>query len=134
MSYKLFLDDLRHPPEVQWGDFLKVFDYKNTISEVEVVRNYEDFCSIILKRGLPSIISFDHDLGPESYKAVIEGRDDDKLEEKTGLDCAKFLIEYCLDHRLALPKCHIHSMNPVGGRRIYDLLMSYDAHFRAFHG
>jgi hypothetical protein len=49
-----------------------------------------------------------------------------KYEEKTGYHCAKWLIDYCIDNKLELPKTIlIHSMNPVGSRNIKSLFDSY---------
>ncbi len=73
------------------------------------VRNYKEFISYIRNFGLPQYISFDHDLG----------------EENTGYDCAKFLVEYCLDHRRRLPAWHVHSQNPVGKENIERLLQNF---------
>lgn len=40
-------------------------------------------------------------------------------DEKTGYDCAKWMIEYyCLDMKLPLPEIFVHSMNPVGCENI----------------
>lgn len=137
--YKLFLDDQREPTDVKWGNFKDIF---GILDNVVVVRDYTQFTKAIMNAGLPAVVSFDHDLADEHYKAWINGRaiytDGDALNqsfsEKTGYDCAKFLFEYCLEHRSCLPKCNIHSMNPIGAQRIYDLLLSYDQTFRALHG
>lgn len=58
MKYNLFLDDVRKPTDVKWLDLPPV--------DWVIVRNYENFEKIIRKAGLPSIISFDHDLTPIS--------------------------------------------------------------------
>jgi hypothetical protein len=132
MSYKLFLDDIRNVTDVTWGNFQEIFGLPDN---VVTVRNYEQFVAAITNAGLPTVVSFDHDLAEEHYRDAIMLFDKaDSYKEKTGYDCAKFLFEYCLAHRLSLPKCNIHSMNPVGAQRIYDLLASYDKTFRAMHG
>lgn len=46
--------------------------------------------------------------------------------EKTGYECAKWLVEYCLDNDLDLPLCYVHSMNPVGKDNINNLLKNYN--------
>src|SRR5690606_38036207 len=61
-SYKMFLDDERYPSTVNWV----------------IVRSYEQAVEIIKEIGLPSFISFDHDLG----------------EGKSGYDFALYLIDY----------------------------------------
>ncbi|MBV8326353.1 MAG: hypothetical protein JO178_08590 [Chryseobacterium sp.] len=86
-----------------------------------IVRNYEEFVNRILEKGLPEIISFDHDLGDE-HELKNNAR---KWLEKTGYDCAKWLTEYCMDHYLDLPMFYCHSMNPVGKENIISLLKNF---------
>lgn len=105
---KLFLDDMRKPPDWTW----------------DVVRNYQQFVRFITLNGVPDIISFDHDLGQEHYEVIdwdgklhdhLNGQIPyDKFTEKTGYDCAKWLVEGNL-----LPKSYlVHSLNPVGAQNI----------------
>ena len=47
MSYKLFLDDNRMPPDDEWI----------------VVRSYKAFVSYIMQHGPPEVVSFDYQLG-----------------------------------------------------------------------
>ena len=42
--------------------------------------------------------------------------------EKTGMDCAKWLVDYCMDNKKELPDFVVHSMNPAGGENIKSLL------------
>ncbi|MBI3503058.1 MAG: hypothetical protein HY063_14825 [Bacteroidetes bacterium] len=86
------------------------------------VKSYSEFVEWITSNGLPSAICFDHDLG--------ERRDAIKYEkmcsEKTGYDCAKWLVEYCLDNNIKeIPKWNIQSANPVGKENINGLLLSF---------
>ena len=46
--------------------------------------------------------------------------------EKTGYDCAKWLVEYCIDNNKSLPKYAIQSANPVGKENINSLLMNFN--------
>lgn len=117
MSYNLFLDDERKP------------SFLNTTLAWEVVRNYNQFVQFIRQHGLPSFISFDHDLADEHYK---EGKktnfsefDYTKVTEKTGFDCAKWLVDYCLNKGLPLPQWQVHSMNPCGRENIAKLLENF---------
>jgi hypothetical protein len=82
-----------------------------------IVRNYHDFCETIKENGLPSVVSFDHDLAEIHYdpKTWTEGFE---YTEETGDDCARWLIEYCKDNDEDLPVCFVHSMNPVGTENI----------------
>ena len=111
---KLFLDDTRNPPDFTW----------------DVVRSFPQFVAYINLHGVPDVISFDHDLGDEHYNVwedtpqVIIHSDKEieyhygKFAEKTGYDCAKWLIE-----NKHLPHtCIVHSMNPVGKKNIEFLL------------
>lgn len=74
------------------------------------VYDYKGFTGFILKNGMPDFISFDHDLG--------EGR--------SGFDCAKFLVEYCLDHNIPWIHFQVHSQNPVGKQNIESLLHNFN--------
>ena len=108
MKYNLFLDDVRDP-----NKFLD--DTRTWV----VVRNYNQFTETIEKQGLPDFISFDHDLADEHYGARLEY---EKFKEKTGYDCARWLIEYCMKTNQALPLWQVHSMNPVGRMNINMVL------------
>lgn len=73
--------------------------------------------------GLPKFISFDHDLGMEHYRDGDRGMYDyESYTEKTGYDCAKWLVGYCMDHKLPLPEIAVHSMNNVGASNILAYL------------
>jgi len=45
--------------------------------------------------------------------------------EKTGLDCAKWLVDYCMDNNQKLPEYSVHSMNPAGGKNILEYLNNF---------
>lgn len=109
MSYKLFLDDMRVPSDVTWVS-LPTLNRKDWV----IVRNYDDFVSCIESRGLPSFITFDHDLADEHYHTG----DQSTYVEKTGYDCAKWLVDYCMTHNYEIPKFQVHSLNPVGAKNI----------------
>jgi hypothetical protein len=103
---KLFLDDVRNPPDSTW----------------EVVRSYNAFVDYINTNGVPDLISFDHDLSFEHYPFG-EVNPNTKIpyetyKEKTGYDCAKWLIE----NKHLPTHCVVHSMNPVGKENILFLL------------
>lgn len=102
---KLFLDDERSCPE-GW----------------ECVRNYGEFKDFIISRGMPEVISFDHDLGLEHYRDAATGVIDySKYVERTGYDCAKLLVEWGEYPKFVI----VHSFNPVGARNISDLLSEH---------
>lgn len=105
----LWLDDMRNP----FTDGLKKYlPHYSMRSDVEIVwaKSYEDFVDTINKNGLPDVIAFDHDLG----------------EGKSGFDCAKWLVDYCLDNNKHLPQWAIQSANPVGAQNINSLLNNFN--------
>lgn len=114
MKKLLWLDDFRDPSER-----LFLLDY----TDVVWVKDYEEFCEYLDNNDLPDAISFDHDLADEHYDSTILTVD---YKEKTGLDCAKKLVEVCEERSQPLPRCIVHSMNPVGSRNIYDYLVNYE--------
>lgn len=91
-----YLDDLRNPPMAKPGE------------SFIVLRAAQEFRVWILKHGLPDGISFDHDLGEES--------------NGSGMDCAKWLVKYCLDNNVELPNWMVHSAKPPGRENIAGLL------------
>ena len=98
MKKLLWLDDFRNPVEYIIGDY-----------DIIWVKNYEDFCKYINEKGIPEIICFDHDLG----------------EEKSGYDCAKFVVNYCQKHKLDIPTYDIQSSNTVGKDNIRSLMNNW---------
>lgn len=113
----LWLDDVRNPYK-----YLDKKNNSNTFSRNKNfydslkkqyninfiwVKNIEQFSDYIVKHGLPEMISFDHDLGAGLPK---------------GLDCAKWLVNYCRKTKQTLPKCFVHSANPNGQREIKNIL------------
>ena len=128
MSYHLFLDDdpNRIPHKLSWIELPLV--------EWTIVRNYKDFVDTILKRGLPTTVSFDHDLADEHYVEYTAAHDKsspsfgkiryDRLTEKTGYDAAKWLANYCVDNNTPIPLYYIHTLNPVGRMNIFSVLES----------
>jgi hypothetical protein len=102
MDKKLYLDDLRELPD---NSFI-------------LVRSYEEAINYVKDNGIPSFISFDHDLGID---------EDGKLLP-TGYDFAKYLVEMDMDDIYKFPKnfsFHVHSANPVGKVNIETYLNNY---------
>lgn len=127
MSYNLFLDDVRMPKETFDYTFQQIYLDEEWI----IVRNYHAFIKLIEGKGIPEIISFDHDLADEHYDPQIMndmsyGEIYDMFDEKTGYHCAKWLIDYCIDNQKELPaRIMIHSMNPTGSMNIKSLFDTY---------
>lgn len=94
----LWLDDLRDPTKFGFT--------KNT----KWVKTYEEFTDYINEFGLPETVSFDNDLGTD----------------KEGYDCAKWLVNYCMDNELKLPTWYVHSQNVVAANNIKNLLTNFE--------
>ena len=78
---------------------------------------------------MPDVISFDHDLGDEHYTNN-SNINYSEFKEKTGYDCAKWLIDYCIDNDLDFPKViYIHSMNPYGSLNIESIFLTINKVF-----
>ncbi len=109
MQTLLWLDDTRDPLK---GDWL-VFSPIDRPFEVVWAKSYYGFVEHISEHGLPTAVCFDHDLGDTSEP------------EMTGYSCAKWLVEYCMDNNLPLPKCNVQSSNSVGKDNINGLLLGF---------
>ena len=129
MRYNLFLDDFRHPYDcVVYMTNTGIYSKWSWV----VAKNYDEFVSIITEKGMPDFISFDHDLADEHYAPEEIWNDPEAVQkrmenfkEKTGLECAKWLCDYCIDYRETLPPFEVHSMNPVGAENIKGYLESF---------
>ena len=120
-KYNLFLDDIRVPTDVTWADVPIDQHYS-------VVRNYNEFVDLITLRGLPKYVCYDHDLASEQYGHGLNNDEIpyDSYKEKTGYDCAKWLVAYCADKNIKHPPYVVHSMNPVGKKNIEAYINSYN--------
>lgn len=105
--YALFLDDERQPQDVIWKQYPTGLWW-------HTVRTVGQFKTHIELNGLPSFVSLDHDL--QDFVSGIE---------YTGMDCAKFLTDYCTTHVLPLPVVCIHSKNGPGKDNIASWFASY---------
>lgn len=115
MKTLLWLDDVRNPLEDNWLRFSPIQQPFKTIW----VKRYREFISWIEENGLPDAICFDHDI--ESFHISKS-----TFVEKTGYDCAKWLVDYCLDNNLKLPLYNIQSANPAGKENIDKLLSNFN--------
>lgn len=136
MIYHLFLDDERIPADVTWVD---IEDARYVI-----VRSYNEFVTVVEKFGCPAYVTFDHDLADAHYAVGseevqhFETHVDDEFgglnvrfdygPEKTGYDCAKWLVDYCYDNGHKFPRYQVHSMNPVGTERIHQYIINAKQH------
>ena len=106
---RIYLDDIRTPVESGW----------------EVVRNYDQFVSTVMYIGLDNIelISLDHDLGDTAMKEWHTNvyhnytLDYNNITEKTGMDCAKWLVEQWMNGEKVVD-VFTHSANAIGSANI----------------
>jgi hypothetical protein len=113
----VYLDDVRTPKADNW----------------EVVRNYDEFVSHIKIHGLENyeVISLDHDLGEgamvEYYTNVKPNYELDynRIPEKTGMDCARWLVAESMHTKIPLPAIYVHSANPIGAANIMGYVNNY---------
>lgn len=112
MSYKLYIDDLRNPPDRSWV----------------VVRSVDAAKEYIQTYGYPHFISFDHDLGMKG-KILPNGLwVGEETEQPDGYDFAKWLCAMDMDEpwmsRLKF-SYQVHSANPIGSANIIGYLNNY---------
>lgn len=96
---KLYIDDIRPAPE---GWVLA-----RTVDEAIDLLRSQDW----------DVVSFDHDMAFSHYAREF-------TNEKTGNDIAKLLVDLVQTGTRKAPKCHVHSMNPVGKQRIIATLVA----------
>jgi len=119
MKKFLFLDDIRQPINAYYYTLNNIYT-----RHWDVVTNYDEFIKYITNNGVPQLISFDHDLADEHYTPEPNIKYGE-FNEKTGYDCAKWLVNYCIDNELEFPKyVLIHSMNPAGSLNIESIFLT----------
>lgn len=117
----IYLDDVRTPVA------------SNLDKMWTVVRSYDEFVAKVSEIGLDNIevISLDHDLGDsamtEFYANVSPNYtlDYDNIKEKTGLDCAKWLVNQSIETKILLPQVYTHSANPIGSANIMGYINNF---------
>lgn len=96
-NLKIFLDDVRFPVD----------------DTLVICRSYDELVLItaFLTPKRVEFVSFDHDLG----------------QTKSGLDCAKWLVQQDMDYSIFADDFtfYVHSQNPVGAENIRFYLTSY---------
>lgn len=85
------------------------------------VKNLYQFVDYIEKNGIPQFVSFDHDL---NNRGGGEGLSDEQKLSNNGVNCAKWLVNYCKQMGQPLPKFYVHSANPKHGPEINRVLTS----------
>lgn len=128
----LWLDDQRDPFSNDWSDWLSKYSPIRDSYFIVWVKNYNAFVDYVKSQGLPGAICLDRDLGEDVAKEKVKNgvskrqARKQKKETKSGMDCAKWLVEYCLDNDLELPPYRIQSANPAGRDNIDGLLKSFN--------
>jgi hypothetical protein len=114
---RLYLDDIRSPVDDDWI----------------VVRNYDEFVAQLKLNGLGNfeVISLDHDLGEgamvEYYTNVKNNYmlDYNNIEERTGMDCCRYLVSESMNEKIPLPQIYVHSANPIGAANMMGYINNY---------
>ena len=99
---KLYLDDVRDLPDESF----------------DLARSYDEAVLFVKENGIPTFISFDHDLGVDENEKLLP----------TGFDFAKWLVEMDMDNIYKFPEnfsFNVHSANPVGKANIEGYLNNY---------
>jgi hypothetical protein len=113
IHYKVYLDDIRNPTQT----------YPATLNtQWTIARNYNEFVKVLNEKGLAEFYSFDADLADEHYNPDIPHSE---YKEKTGYEALKYLVNYCMDRKITLPPCKVHSMNPVARENMNNYIRNY---------
>jgi len=113
---KIYLDDVRTPVDKDWT----------------IVRNFDEFVSTVMYIGLNNIelISLDHDLGDtamaEWHRNVYHNYtlDYNNITEKTGMDCAKWLVDQWLEGAPVVDVV-VYSSNAIGSANMMGYINNY---------
>lgn len=108
----VYLDDIRFP-KMSHNSKRGIKELHNSVWTI--CRNFFEF-ELVVNQNLQKIqfVSFDHDIN--SFQ---------NLEELTGLDASKLLIDRCIDLGVKMPDWFVHSDNPSGNLNIRSILSNY---------
>ena len=124
-TIRFFLDDIRNPEDVYKYTKLSIY-----LEDWLIVRDYDSFIRAILYHGIPDTISYVHDLGDLNTPGT----------EKTGYDCAKWLVNHFYDKnpdweklgriqkkslKFNFPSVYTHSANPIGSANIMGYVNNF---------
>jgi hypothetical protein len=117
MKHILWIDDMRDPNSKNWKEYLayvaeEFLGVPLNECVVNWVKNKNEFIQHLIVEAWPDLICFDHDLGLGP----------------TGYDCAKYLVDMCMETGNPLPEFTSQSSNPVGREDIICLLENYKKH------
>ena len=133
MAYNLFLDDQFTP--VQIADLTLSEKNRDRYRKYRwvIAKSYDEFVEIVNKKGVPSIVSFDHDLAEEHWDLMCIDENLLKIDKvaiidydvfivKTGYHAAEWFLEYCANHGNYPQTMLVHSQNAIGNKNIKELL------------
>lgn len=110
----LYLDDIRFP-KMSHNKTKGLGENYSDKKNWNIVRDYFEFVDAIQNKfDEIEIISFDHDLACYQDK-----------KEYNGLDCVRYVIDYCIDNNKKFPSWYVHSDNVVGKKNMIDEIISY---------
>lgn len=127
MKRVIWIDDERDPYQMIYYRGDKIERYRTCLPrdfvkqsqsdheyDVIWIRDYDQFIDYIYHNidrfdELDTCICFDHDLG----------------HDMTGMDCAKYLIDYIISTNDIVPYYEVHSNNPAGKENIISYIESY---------
>jgi len=49
----------------------------------------------------------------------------ERIPEKTGMDCARFLVAEAMNKKIQLPTVYVHSANPIGSANMMGYINNY---------
>jgi len=138
-NIRIYLDDVRTP-------ISSVNEWIDEDLDWIVVRSYDEFVAKVKEVGLENILmtSLDHDLGDTAMKEYFENvspnytLDYSNIHEKTGYDCAKWLVDHYYDNYVTqesrsekkqsgiiFPSVYTHSANPIGSANIMGYINNF---------
>jgi len=138
-NIRIYLDDVRTP-------ISSVNEWIDEDLDWIVVRSYDEFVAKVKEVGLENIlmISLDHDLGDTAMNEYFENvspnytLDYSNIHEKTGYDCAKWLVDHYYDNYVTqesrsekkqsgiiFPSVYTHSANPIGSANIMGYINNF---------
>lgn len=132
----LWLDDIRNPQDGVWNEWMTQQGINPDNYDIVWVMDYNGFTSHIQENGLPDVVCFDHDLGRDVVtQKVANGMSRrqaqiQRRETLDGYDCAKWMVQYCIDHDEYVPEWYIQSANPVGADNIRSYINSFTRNYR----
>lgn len=107
---KVYLDDVRPLPDDSWTPALT---YQEAVAILEAnVGNIEE-------------MSFDHDLGPDSFQIHYDDKLNEVKVERTGYDVLLYIVQMKYDGKATPKKYKVHSANPVGCERMQGVIDRY---------